>query len=882
MSDRPGKRGGRLTPQRRRMLDHLLDRALEHLPEERPAFVARCQRRAPRLGFWLGRLLQATAEPTGFIDRNARHLAASALDERQLGPPTTLGQGLRMGPWRILERIGAGGMGEVYRAERADGAFEMQVAIKLIRSRQQDLARVLESERQLMARLNHPSIARLIDGGVADDARPYLVMEWVDGQTLERWVDDEGLSAERMLNVFAEVCSAVVHAHRSLVVHGDIKPANLAIDTHGQVKLLDFGIAQMLDADPDQAPPSAMTPGFSAPEQRRGEPISTASDIYSLGAFLHWLVHGCAPSASSPAGHPRAPWRDFARMKDVQAIIDRATASDPEQRYATVNGLMLEIQRLCDHYPVRTRPLSPPARLGLWMRRHTVAAALGGLAVLSLVVGLGGSVWQARIAAEERDIARHEAAVSLAVKDHLALLFREVSSLTEDAGELTARELLDETAEAAGEWMRDVPEARAEIQVVIAEILISLEDYASASELLDTIQAQFGDSGSDALRARLYRNQAMVLHRRGEIERGFDMADQAVGLIGGLSGDHAERLSDALQMRGRLRRERGDWEGALEDLSRARALAQDASEGPRPILARAEGNLAATYLLGGRLNEAVWHMEAAEALWYALGRGESPDALSNTHNLAVTLERLGRMDEAEMRFRNTIRVRRDRFGGSGALAAAKLQFARMLVVRGDFAEAETLLDNARSMMARYVGEQTPDYASTRIGLGELARARGDDETALEHFRAAETVFVERLGERHPYTLLARIERLLAAGRLGITEPGDGLAEIIDKLESSGESARSLLAHARCEAAVWWYQSERFEASSRQARACFELRQRLAFGGWRILEAQAIEALADHALGRADARDVAGAVLALEDEIGSQHSRYRWMVQAAGR
>ena len=232
----------------------------------------------------------AGAEPTGLIDQSARGLIGDALAERTDLFPRTLVRGTRMGPWRILARIGAGGMGEVYHAERADGAFQMQVAIKLIRSRRENLARLLKTERELLARLNHPGIARLIDGGMAEDDRPYLVMEWVDGRTLGEWIHGSAVRPQNCLIVFTQVCDAVAFAHRSLVVHGDIKPANVAVGRDDQARLLDFGVAQLLDATIDSRMPSAMTPSFSAPEQLRGEPVSTASDIFSLGAVLRWML----------------------------------------------------------------------------------------------------------------------------------------------------------------------------------------------------------------------------------------------------------------------------------------------------------------------------------------------------------------------------------------------------------------------------------------------------------------------------------------------------------------------------------------------------------------------------------------------------------------
>lgn len=866
-------RGGRLTPRRRRMLDHLLDEALGQPSVDRDAFVERCVQRAPRLGFWLKRLLLASAEPTAFIDHSASHMAADAMAARGEPFPTTLVRGTRLGPWRILARIGTGGMGEVYRAERADGAFDMPVAIKLIRSRRKNLARLLESERQMMARLNHGSIARLIDGGMSEDERPYLVMEWVDGRTVGEWIHGPDMTVGRCLDVFGQTCRAVAFAHRELVVHGDIKPANVAVARDGQVKLLDFGVSQLLDDKVDSRQPSALTPGFAAPEQFAGEPVSTATDIYSLGALLRWMVFTSDPERPDERLKLRAPWRGFRRLSDLKAIIERATATAPDDRYATVNALLVDLQRLESDRPVAARRLSPLAAGALWVRRRKVVAMLGSLVAIVLLVGMAGVLWQARIAAQERDVAQHEAAVSLAVKDKLILLFRDVSNLSSDSGELTARELLDETAESAGLWLRDDPETLIEVRLALAEILIALDDWRSAAPLLEQTVADVDASSSPALRAKLNHNLAQVLHRRGAIDEGFERADEAVRLIESFSGDHAERLSNSLQTRGRLARLRGDWDAALADLRRARALARDAASGPRPMMAWAEANLAATYVIGGEYEKGVEHMKEAEALWAALGRGDSPDALSNLQNLAVVLDRLGRTDEAARRFEDNIVSREARYGGSSALAATKSQYARLLIVRGEFERARELLTEASELMLEYVGEQTPDYASTLIGHGELDLATGERSRARAVFGEAERIFESTLGSGHPYTLLAGLKRAVA-GSGG--ERDAALDSAIEALEQAGPVARAFVAEGLCERAVGAIEGGRIDVARTPAERCLALRRELSLGGWRAAEAEALVALTD-----ARQADYEAALERLAVEMSKRHARLVWFRDKAG-
>lgn len=867
-------RGGRLTPNRRRLLDQLFDQALERSPEQRQAYVDKCLERAPRLGFWLERLLAAGAEPTGIIDQSARGMAGDALAERTDLFPRTLVHGARIGPWRILARIGAGGMGEVYHAERADGAFQMQVAIKLIRSRQENLARLLKTERELLARLNHHGIARLIDGGMADDERPYLVMEWVDGRTLGEWIHISDVTPERCLSVFAKICEAVAFAHRSLVVHGDIKSANVAVARDDEVKLLDFGVAQLLDAATDARMPSAMTPGFSAPEQLNGEPVSTASDIFSLGAVLRWMLSE-PPNAldAKDKAKVRAIWAGYRRLADLRAIVDQATAQSPDQRYPTVNALLLEIERIKTQRPIKARRVSLPTVAALWVRRHTLPAIFGGLGLLALVVGMSGLAWQAGVVAQERDSARHEADVTLAVKDRLILLFGEVSQLSGN-DELSARELLDETAIAAEDWLQNDPETLLEIRMALTEILISMDDWAAAEPMLTKSLEDIQPDSSPTLRAMLNHHLAMVRQRQGDIEAGFELADEAVRLIESFPGEHNERLSNALQTRGRLNRLRGNWEEAVADLQRARVLAKRASTGPRPMMAWAESNLAATYVMGGQLKDAAYHMEAAEALWTTLGRGASPDAMTNLQNLATVLDRLGRSDEAARRFERIIELRQTRLGESGALAAAMSQFARLLMVRGELDRAEELLNQARAMMARFVGDTSPDYASTLIGLGELALIRADAAAADQAFADAERIFTNTVGDSHPFTLVAELGRTTA---LTLSDDSAQLASalsqlnaLITALRGAGPVARSFLSQALCERAVLNHRLGQVGALE-DAQECEGIRQSLSLGGWRLQEAQALTALfaGDHGALEAILSDFA-------DEVSEAHPRLRWM------
>lgn len=826
-SARPSR--GQLTPARRRLLDRLLDQLLD-LPEaERSEQLQQLLQHHPRMGDWLRRLLQALGENDPRLESAPRTLVDQAIHERFNRRMEPLPRGTLLGPWRLLERVGTGGMGEVYRAERADGSFEMQVAIKLIQSKRADLAQLLEQERQTLANLNHPAIARLLDGGLSEDGRPYLVMDWVEGPTLDWWLRIHRPTMNKRLTTFIELCDAVAAAHRQLVVHGDIKPTNLAITRDHKVRLLDFGVARLLGQDDLPGLPTAITPKFSAPEVLEGASASTAFDIYSLGVLLRWITEDQE--------------LDRRQRRNLGAIIEQATAQDAALRYPTVNALGADVWRMLEHHPLRARRTGAFERARLWVRRHRLAALLALATALSLVIGMSAVLWQARIAAMERDHAQAEALQANALRDHLALLFREVGSLSDDTETLTARELFDRSASVAGDWLDADPDMRGQVNTVLGGIMIALGDYAAAEPMLSGFASSKEAVNHPMLRAIAILDMAQVHHRMGRMEEGLEEANLGLEILESTSDVHPARLSDALQVRGRLRRDLGDRQGALEDLRRARRLARSVSSGPRPLLARAESNLAITLVLSGELALAARHLEAAEALWLALNYGESSDALAVTANLASVLDRLGRSSEAEQRLRRVIEIRSQRYGDSGAMAAARLNLGRQLVVTGEYEEAEQQLLQAASIFSRFIGEETPDFAAAQFGLGELAEAQNELVLAEARYQQALELMTSRLGPSHPYSMQMQVSltRVLHR-RQPSQDTAERYAEIASQAAEMGSSWLQLRAGLACDQASLALDQGQTATAFEYASDCLKLRQQLDYGGWRLQEARVIVAL----------------------------------------
>ncbi len=359
-----------------------------------------------------------TAQAPPALRAELRALLAQAEGEtRWPHPAALLDEGepaeLRLGPWALVERIGQGGMGEVWRARRADGHFDAEVALKLLRVGWggADLVRRFAQEQQALAQMQHPHIARLLDAGVSPQQRPYFVMELVRGQPIDAAAT--GLNERARLALFLQLADAVAHAHRKLVVHRDIKPSNVLVDAEGQVKLLDFGIAKMLDpllgdSAETQLGQRPYTPAYAAPEQVRGEPVSTATDVYALGVLLYRLLTGLAPygrEAPTGAEQSQAVLNEAPAAttltRDLDQVLAKALRKPVDERYASVEALADDLRRYLGGYPVRARP---PGRLeAAWkfVRRQPLASGLTALLLASVLVGSGAAAWQAR-KAEQR------------------------------------------------------------------------------------------------------------------------------------------------------------------------------------------------------------------------------------------------------------------------------------------------------------------------------------------------------------------------------------------------------------------------------------------------------------------------------------------------
>lgn len=485
----------------------LFEQMLELSHGERPSFLEKVSRTDAALAEELRSLLEAYESHPSFLEDGIDAVVASLLAED--GPPTG-----RVGPYEVVRELGRGGMGVVCLARRIDGGFEQYVAVKLARwgLTEEHLER-LAAEREILARLKHPGIAPLYGGGVTE-GRPYLVMEYVEGESITEYCKRRGASLEQRLDLLMEVCDAVQYAHQNLVVHRDLKPSNILVNAEGQVKLLDFGIAKLLQPEPALGVPleadnthtsGALTPGYSAPEQLRRGPITTATDVFSLGVLAYELLSGSRPfkvRGLSPAQvelvicetEPRAPSVAAAEHgrrldSDLDNVILKALRKEPRERYESTRALADDFKRYLRGLPVVARTPTRRYRVGKFVRRNTVAVGSTVAVMAALLGGVGLTTWQARVASaraaeasRERDNAEAAATRTQTINTFLQGVLSTANPswyVDSDAKgpEITVLQALEEAARRMDEELSDDPEVRADIHHTLGDTYRALLNH---------------------------------------------------------------------------------------------------------------------------------------------------------------------------------------------------------------------------------------------------------------------------------------------------------------------------------------------------------------------------------------------------------------------
>ena len=752
----------------------ILDAVLELAPEERPAFLDQACGDDGRLRAEVEAML-AGAEADAFLNSPAAVLAGPLLEAVARGDGATLSPGALIGPYRLVRELGHGGMGVVYLAERADGQFEQRVALKLIK-RGMDSDEILRrflAERQVLARLSHAHIARLFDGGVTAEGQPYFAMEYVDGVPLYPYCEERKLGFDDRLRLFREVGEAVQYAHRSLVVHRDLKPSNILVTSAGETKLVDFGIAKMLyqdggDGSVTRTDQRLMTPDYAAPEQVRGEPVTTATDVYALGAILYELLAGQPPHRF--AGVSRAERyriilevepvppsatvrgvREGRRLRgDLDYIVLKALRKDPAQRYPSVEALLDDLERHRTGLPIRGRSDSVPYRARKFLGRHRLGVTVVVLVMLVLAAGLGGTLWQARATARE-------AAKARAVKNFVVSLFR-VSQPEESRGrDITARELLERGARRIDSGLARQPELQAELLDVLGVIHRDLGLFPEADTLLrravELSRATYGETHPDVA-ARL-TDWAGVLAARGEFTKAESLLTGAHGILLKSRGPEDTGVATTLSTLASVHRRQGNFAQA-ESLYREALRIDRRSRGDDQLrVAEDLDNLGLVLEEAGELKRADLSYQEALALRREQLDPDHPQVITSLHHLATLREKQGEFTEAERLEREVLERRRRIYpAGHPEIAYALQSLGNTLQIQGGYAEAESLALEALAILRARLGADHPETLELVNNLATLKYEKGDLRGAEKEFREVYAAWRRSLGDDHPTTLQA--------------------------------------------------------------------------------------------------------------------------------
>jgi eukaryotic-like serine/threonine-protein kinase len=767
-----------MTPDKWKQVTELAEAALELAPGERQAFLGEACSGDLSLRGEVEALLSSYNKAEGFLD--GLFEGATTLIAGAEGTPV---EGAMIGSYRVIRELGRGGMGTVYLAGRADDTYKKSVAIKLIK-RGMDTEEVLSrfrNERQILASLDHPNIARLLDGGTTEQGLPYFVMEYIEGQPIDRYCDEKRLTTAERLQLFRTVCAAVHYAHQNLVVHRDLKPSNILVTNKGAVKLLDFGIAKLLNADlyarTDVATAQwvrPMTPAYASPEQACGRKITTASDTYSLGVILYELLTGhrpyriksytpqeierviCEQEPEKPStvvnrvetepgpdgatqvalspekvsqtreGQPEKLRRKLAG--DIDNIVLMAMRKESHRRYSSVEQFSEDIRRHLEGLPVRARKNSFNYRAGKFVHRHRVGVAVTALAAI-LIIGFSvlSLVQSARVAAES-ERAKRERARAERVSTFLQDIFKVPDPSQSRGNTVTAREILDRGAEKIAQELKDQPEAQATLMDTIGTVYFNIGLYDRAAPLLEealkTRRQILGDAHLDV--ARTMTNLVQVLGERGDTEAAESLTREALAIRRKHYGTEHAEIAESLNDLAYLSRAKGDVETAEEFYREALTMRRKLLGNEDLYTASSLSNLAVLLASKGDLvaAEPLYH-EALQALRKSYG-DDHPDVALTLNNLGTLLRAKGDYAASERAHRQALAIRIKLHGEEHLYVSLSLHnLAAVLKEKGEVAEAEALWRRSLAMRRRLLHEGHRTMAIALASLGKLLLEKGE-------------------------------------------------------------------------------------------------------------------------------------------------------------
>jgi len=739
----------------------------------------------------LDSLLAADADQTSILD-------GFALESIDISELLSL-EGTRIGPFEIDRQLASGGMGSVYLARRVQGGFEQQVALKLIKlgmDSQQQQQR-FASERSILARLEHPHIARLVDGGLTREGRPWFAMEYVEGENLLSYCDRLNLSIEKRLRLFLDVTEAVQYAHRNLIVHRDLKPGNILVaddDDKPKIKLLDFGIAQMLQESEAELPGlKAMTRAYASPEQVQGQSTSTVTDIYSLGVVLYQLITGC---------HPKEEYRSddcmpAALNRELDAVCQKAMHPDPAKRYENVSELEDELEAWLSHRAVAAYSAKPGYRLGKWMKRNSAAAFIGIFSIVTVVILIFIYTLELK---KETERAKNEAMRATRIAQVLGSSLQSIDPMQNGGEELTARAMVDMSTTFINNQLESDSQTRSELLAVMAEIYANLIAYDvadSVSRMAEQLRRETQDTTSFAY-IDLLANRSIILDKAGKYEEGLAMMDRAVDLanqhlasnsleFASVNLDYTyyldaaaeyekvdsvlmlvqpiyeqnreaagETYADFVFYLGTNYRRTGDYEKAEKYLFESLELSRARFPNVHEQIASTLNHISSLYQNMGEFEKALpYAIESHQMRLKIFGPGHL-NTLAAHANTARTYSGAERLEEAADTYRDVIAIFREEYGNDNFYISGLLQsYGNVYIRMEDYERAETIIRESLQHSERLLPEGHVRQAYPLKGLADALKGQERYAEALSYAEQAYEVRSTQLPQNNPLLIYTR-------------------------------------------------------------------------------------------------------------------------------
>lgn len=756
-------------------VETIIDEVLELPEEKRSIFIKEQCGDNPKLKGEVTSLLESIFHSEGWLDNPQDYkqdfYKEISTDMEVLSPgPSLIGQSV--GSYTIKEKIGEGGMGSVYLAERRDGQFEHRVAIKIIQHGKatRENIRRFQRERNILAGLNHPGIAKLFDGGVTEDGYPYLIMEYVEGIPIDRYCRKHNNSTEQKVLLFQQVLEAVRHAHENLVIHRDLKPGNILVDGKGNVKILDFGISKLLEENEDETAATLthigarlLTPRYAAPEQITQSNITTATDLYALGIIFYKLLSGADPfdmdrlsryemeqtilkqEPSKPSTRVSAHSLEKQLKGDLDAITLKSIRKEPDQRYRVANEFLEDLHNFQQGLPVSAHADTFKYRSRKFFSRHKISIATLTAFLLLLV---SFTILHTSRITEERNSAQMEAERATEIKNLFNDILQQQDPFSQPDRNITLAEVLDRGEEDIRQSLNGQPGVKAELLGLLGENYVSLGDFDKGEELLSDALALYSSSQSESAQQTYISNLGRigrVYYRTGRFQKAEASFMEALQLVKYEYGEDTRYAAPFYGSLASIYREQGQLLKTEEYYKRAIDLA-DSTE--KKSLAVSLGNLAIAYRDQGEFEKAIDLHKQSMKLEQEVNDTLHPDIASAHNNLAFTYQQMGNYPKADSLHQIALEMRRQLFPPDHHHIASSLVRLGLLKIKQlHTREAESLLKEGYEILSQKLPKDHWQVISARGGLAVSRAMQGNFEKNIPVVEQAYEKFCEKFGDR---------------------------------------------------------------------------------------------------------------------------------------